>query len=93
MVGGSKKTKPIQACPFVKPLRGKLRAGSEQRRMEPNASLRQAIPKACGFEAATQAANKEYDLKNKANLPAFGRKSEALNPKLVLSEVDGSETR
>ena len=44
---------------------GKLRAGSEQRRMDPN----------------------------KANLPAFGRKSEALNPKLVLSEVDGSETR
>jgi len=33
--GGGEKTKPIQTCPFVKPLRGKLRAGSEQRRMEP----------------------------------------------------------
>ena len=30
------KNKPNQACPFDKPLRGKLRAGSDQRRMEPN---------------------------------------------------------
>jgi hypothetical protein len=33
--GRFRQNKSKQACPFDKPLRGKLRAGSEQRRMEP----------------------------------------------------------